>query len=396
MVRHVLRLALMLCASALALAAIAGAAGPSGHAWAWGDNADGELGNGSITPYRGLATPGQVSNLSGVTSVVGGSDFTLALKADGTVWAWGNGGWGQLGQSRYGSSTSPIQVPGLSGVRAIAAGDLHALALKSDGSVWAWGFNYYGQVGNGNSGANVLSPVRVSGLSSAVAISAGPGGFTSYALKADGTVWAWGYDGLGQLGNGRSDENAHPLPVAVSNLTGVVAIGAGSSHALAVRSDGTVRAWGSNQYGQLGAVTTASCTTYKYPCSTTPVTVQNLAGVSTVAGGGNFSLALKSDGSVWGWGENGYGQLATGTATLFGGVTKPTKAKLASVTAIAAGDEHTLALKSDGSIWAAGSNHWGQLGTGNFNDSSNPVRAINLTGGITIGAGLDHSVAAGP
>ena len=124
--------------------------------------------------------------------------------------------------------------------------------------------------------------------------------------------------------------------------------------------------------------------------------MQNLAGVSTVAGGGNFSLALKSDGSVWGWGENGYGQLATGTATLFGGVTKPTKAKLASVTAIAAGDEHTLVLKSDGSIWAAGSNHWGQLGTGNFNDSSNPVRAINLTGGITIGAGLDHSVAAGP
>jgi alpha-tubulin suppressor-like RCC1 family protein len=280
-------------------------------------------------------------------------------------------------------------------VTAIAAGDLHGLALKSDGSVWGWGFNYYGQVGNGRSGSNVLSPVRVSGLSGVVAISAGHGGFTSYALKADGTVWAWGYDGLGQLGNGTSDENPHPLPVKVSNLTGVVAIGAGSSHALAARSDGTVRAWGSNQYKQLGATTTATCTSYQFPCSTTPIQVQSLTGVSAVAGGGNFSLALKSDGSVWGWGENGYGQLANGTTTLFGGVTKPTKAKLSSVIAIAAGDKHTLALRSDGMVLAAGSNQWGQLGTGTFNDSSNPVKVINVTGGTAIGAGLDHSLAVG-
>jgi alpha-tubulin suppressor-like RCC1 family protein len=280
-------------------------------------------------------------------------------------------------------------------VTAIAAGDLHGLALKSDGSVWAWGFNYYGQVGNGNSGNNVLAPVRVSGLNGVVAISAGHGSFTSYAVKADGTVWAWGYDGLGQLGNGTSDENAHSLPVKVSNLTGVVALGAGSSHALAVRSDGTVRAWGSNQYSQLGATTAATCTSYHFPCSMTPVRVQNLTGVSAVTGGGNFSLALESDGSVWGWGENGYGQLANGTTTLFGGVTKPTKAKLSSVIAIAAGDEHTLALRSDGTVWAAGSNRWGQLGTGTFNDSGNPVRVINVTGGMAIGAGLDHSLAVG-
>jgi alpha-tubulin suppressor-like RCC1 family protein len=209
-------------------------------------------------------------------------------------------------------------------------------------------------------------------------------------------VWAWGYDGLGQLGNGTSNESAHPRAVEVSKLAGVAAIAAGSSHALAVLSDHTVRAWGSNQYSQLGAKTTTTCTTYRYPCATTPIPVLNLTGVSTVAGGGNFSLALKSDGSVWGWGENGYGQLATGASTSFGGVTTPTKSKLQSIIAIAAGGEHTLALKSDGTVWAAGSNGFGQLGNGTFTDSSNPVKASNLGGIVRIAAGLDHSLAIGP
>ena len=180
------------------------------------------------------------------------------------------------------------------------------------------------------------------------------------------------------------------------NLSGVTAIAAGSSHALAVRSDGTVRAWGSNQYSQLGTTTTAHCSAYQYSCSTTPVQVQSLTGVSTVAGGGNFSLALKSDASVWGWGENGYGQLANGTTKAFGGVKTPTKANLASVIAIAAGAEHTLALKSDGTVWGAGSNQSGQLGDGTFNDSSNPVGVVNVSGVSGIGAGLNHSLAVGP
>src|SRR2546428_10367657 len=96
--RLLLRVALAVVAVALVPAGIAAGTATSGHAWAWGDNADGELGNGTITPYGGLATPGQVSKLTGVTAVAGGTDFSLALRSDGTVWAWGNGGWGQLGQ----------------------------------------------------------------------------------------------------------------------------------------------------------------------------------------------------------------------------------------------------------------------------------------------------------
>src|ERR1700687_5115965 len=104
----------------------------TGQVWTWGLNSDGELGNGTITPYSGLSTPVQASNLSSVVSVRGGEQHSLALKSDGTVWAWGNDGWGQLGNGKYASSSSPIQVPGLTAVTGIAAGFLHNLALKSD------------------------------------------------------------------------------------------------------------------------------------------------------------------------------------------------------------------------------------------------------------------------
>src|SRR4030088_1117679 len=196
----------------------------AGNAWAWGLNSDGELGNGSTTRYSGLGTPGQVINLNSVIAVAGGDQHSLGLKSDGSVWAWGNSGWGQLGQGTYGGSSKPIQVPGLGNVVGVASGSLHNLALKSDGTVWGWGFNYYGQVGNGTSGGNVLSPAQVKGLSGVTALVAA--GFTSYALKSDRTVWAWGYDGLGELGNGSSDENAHRTPTKVRKISTAVGIGA--------------------------------------------------------------------------------------------------------------------------------------------------------------------------
>jgi alpha-tubulin suppressor-like RCC1 family protein len=373
----------------------AGASG-SGTVWAWGNNSDGELGNGSSTLYEGNPTPGQVSSLTGVIAIAAGSEHSLALTSSGTVWAWGNGGWGQLGQGVYRSSTIPIQVPGLSGITAIAAGQLHSMALGGDGTVWAWGYNIYGQVGNGASGANVLAPVKVRGLTGIVAIAAGNDSDTSYALKSDGTVWAWGYDGLGGLGNGTSNESPHPTPVRVSNLTGVTAIAAGTYHALALRSTGTVMAWGSNQYSQLGATTTGRCSSYSDPCSTVPVRSGTLSAVVKIAAGGNSSLALKSDGTVWGWGDNGYGQLANGTTTTFGGVKTPTRASLTSITAIALGGSHSVALKSDGSVWSAGYNDLGQLGNGTFTSSPRPVRAISLGTVTAVASGLNHTLAIAP
>ena len=366
------------------------AAAPPGNAWAWGNNSDGELGNGTVTRYSGLSTPVKVVNLTNVVAVTGGDQHSLALRSDGTVWAWGNSGWGQLGQGTYGGRSTPVQVPGLTNVKAIAAGSLHNLALKSDGTVWGWGFNYYGQVGNGSSGDNVLSPAQVKGLSGVVGIAAG--GFSSIALKADRTVWAWGYDGQGELGNATSDENAHSRPTQVRRLTTAVSIASGGSHELAVLADGSVWAWGDNELSQLGSTTTARCGAYGTPCSMVPVRAGGLSGITKVAGGSSFSLALRADGTAWGWGDNGYGELGTGSATLFGGVKTPVRANVTSVVAVAAGASFSLWLTSNGEAWAAGSNYFGQLGNGTFNDSSSPVK-VGLSGLSAIGCGHDHSLA---
>jgi alpha-tubulin suppressor-like RCC1 family protein len=381
-------------ASVFAVATTGTLAGASatGNAWAWGLNSDGELGNGSATPYSGLSTPGQVVNLSHVVSVAGGDDHSLALRSDGTVWAWGNNGWGQLGNGTYTRSLTPTQVAGLTNVRAIAAGSLHNLALKSDGTVWAWGFNYFGQVRIGPSGdrGNVLSPVQVTGLAGVSAVAAG--GYTSVALKSDRTVWAWGYDGQGQLGNGTSDEGPHGTPTKVRNLSTAVALGAGVSHALAVLADGRVLAWGDNQTSELGSATTSQCGVYKSPCSRVPVAVVGLSGVRAVAGGWGNSLALKSDGTAWGWGNDGYGELGNGKVQLFGGVKNPVKATVQNVVAIAAGASWSLWLRSDGTVWAAGANNFGQLGDGTFNDSVALVQ-VKLSGVFAIATGHSHALA---
>ena len=176
-------------------------------------------------------------------------------------------------------------VSGLTGAVAVSAGENHSLAVKSDGTVWAWGYNNYGQLGNGYPSSSSNIPLRVSELTGAVAISAGYA--HSLALKSDGTVWAWGFNGVGELGNGTTNTSSNvPVQVSqVSGLTGVVAIGAGSDHNLAVKSDGTVWAWGFNDSGQLGNGTISSRGT------PVPVQVSGLTGAVVIAAGSAHSLA---------------------------------------------------------------------------------------------------------
>ena len=185
-----------------------------------------------------------------------GAYHTIALKSDGTVWAWGANQAGQLGDGTHIDNTDiihagiPVQVSSLSGVTAIAGGRDHTAALKSDGTVWAWGYNYYGQLGDGTT-TNSYTPVQVSSLSGVTAIAGGY--YHTIALKSDGTVWTWGNNDIGQLGDGTT--NNRLTPVQVSGLSGVTAIAGGYSHTIALKSGGTVWAWGYNKDGQLGNVT---------------------------------------------------------------------------------------------------------------------------------------------
>ena len=330
-----------------------------GTVWAWGANWCGRLGDGTNTDRW---TPVQVSGLSGITSIAGGGGHSLALKNDGSVWVWGLNNFGQLGNGTTTDRWTPAQVLGLSGVTAIAAGDAHSLALKNDGSVWAWGYRYQGQVGDGGvTGANTRStPAQVSGLSGVIAIAGGRS--HSLALRNDGTVWAWGWNSSGQLGDGTTAERG--TPAQVSGLNGITAIAGGDAHSLALKNDGTVWAWGCNGCGRLGDGTTANCLT--------PVQVSGLSGVTRIAGGMWHSLALRNDGTVWAWGDNYSGELGDGTTT--NRVTPVQVSGLSGVTAIGGGSSHSLALKGDGSIWTWGDNRYGSLGDGTTADRWTPVQ----------------------
>jgi uncharacterized delta-60 repeat protein len=336
----------------------------NGTVVAWGDNGFGQFGNGITTDSN---VPTQAGSLTDITAVAAGAYHSVALKNDGTVWSWAYNSYGQLGNGTTNNSTVPVQVAVITGITAIAGGGNHSLALKSDGTVWAWGRNSYGQIGNGSCCSNSKTPVQVNTITGIVSIS---GGWAhSIALKSDGTVWSWGYNNAGQLGNG-TNTNSY-FPIQISSLTGITAIVAGYYHSLALKNDGTVWAWGNNSFGQLGNGTTTA--------SNVPVLVSSLTGITTIAAGEDYSLALKNDGTVRTWGRNGYGKLGNGTTTTSN---IPVQVSfLTGVVAIEGGGEHSLAIKSDGTAWAWGFNGAGQLGNGTTVTLSNvPVQVTGLCG----------------
>jgi LPXTG-motif cell wall-anchored protein len=347
-----------------------------GTVWAWGSNVAGELGDGTATDRQ---TPVQVQGLSGVTAIAAGAAHSLALKRDGTVWAWGAAvGTLQPPDLPLTPHPTPVQVRGLSGVTAIAAGGSHDLALKGGGTVWAWGS---GWLGDGTT-ADSVTPVQVRGLSSVTAIAAG--GPHSLALKQDGTVWAWGANGNAALGDGTFTDR--PTPVPVRGLSGVMAIAAGS-HSLTLKRDGRVWAWGANGalYVQLGPGTLTD--------RPTPALLSGLMDVTAIAAGGLHSLALKRDGTVWAWAFNIEGQLGDGT--LAPRETPVPVRGLSGVTAIAAGGNHSLALKRDGSVWAWGANRAGELGDGTLTDRLTPVPTSGRIG-VTADRVLTATLSGGP
>ena len=354
-----------------------------GTVYAWGSNVGGQLGDGTSTSS---ASPVHVSGLTGVTAIAGGASAGYALKSDGTVYAWGYNFLGQLGDGTSTSSATPVQVSGLTGVTAIAGGGDAGYALKSDGTVYAWGSNGSGARGHGTSTSSA-TPVQVSGLTGVTAIAGGA--YAGYALKSDGTVYAWGSNALGQLGDGTTT-NSSATPVQVSGLTGVTAIAGGGSTGYALKSDGTVDAWGYNFFGQLGDGTT---TTNGCECSPTPVPVSGLTGVTAIAGGG-AGYALKSDGTVYAWGSNVGGQLGDGTST--SSATPVPVSGLTGVTAIAGGAYTGYALKSDGTVYAWGSNGFGELGDGTTTSSATPVQVSGLTGVTAIAGGIEAGYALKP
>jgi alpha-tubulin suppressor-like RCC1 family protein len=344
----------------------AGASTTNGAVYAWFDDDAGQLGNGLVGSEAGSPTPIPSQMPSGTTSfaVAAGQSHSLAVTSTGAVYAFGFNGRGQLGTGSTVNSPIPVQSSLPSGVQitAVAAGWDDSLALTSTGSVYAWGMNKYGELGDGTYHQRT-TPVLVHFPAGVTIVSIAAGQYHSLAVSSTGTVYAWGYNGYGQLGNGTTVNSN--LPGAVSLPAGEVAtsVGAGDNHSLVVTSAGDLYAWGRNTYGQLGNGTTTD--------SSLPVQVQLPAGVSatSVTGGGvsptskvlegDYSLAVTSTGSVYSWGFGGEAELGTGNLQ---NSSVPTLVQLPSgvvATAVGAGPNYGHALTSTGAVY-----YWGTKSSG--------------------------------
>ena len=357
----------------------------SGAVKATGSNEYGQLG---LEVLRESHHP--IPSKFGVVQVAGGGLHTVYLKSDGTVWAAGSNTFGQLGDGTTTDSSNPVQVTNvdgteLSGVIGISAGTAHTVYLKSDGTVWAAGKNTYGQLGDGTT-TQRSNPVQVTNadgtsLSGVVGISAGLT-HTVY-LKSDGTVWVAGSNTSGQLGDGTTTNRSNPVQVTNADgtgLSGVVGISAGQYHTVYLKSDGTVWAAGKNDSGQLGDGTTTQRTN---PVQVTNADGTGLNGVVGISTRSEHTVYLKSDGTVWAAGRNVAGQLGAGTTTDSSNPIQVTNADgtgLSGVVAISAGSSHTVYLKSDGTVWAVGWNYHGLLGDGTTTNRTNPVQVTNADG----------------
>ena len=350
-----------------------------GALWAWGD-AD-LFGAGGTALAR---APGLSDVISVAVGQGGGvADTGYALREDGTVWAWGAGTGGELGNgaiAMYPSET-PVRVRGLSDVVEVAGTFGGGYALEKDGSVWAWGMSSAGELGNGtDAGINDI-PVRVHDLSGAVAIAGGGANAgDGYAVLRDGTVWAWGAGSDGQLGNGAlalSD-----VPVKVHGLTNAVSVAASASDGYAVLKNGTVWAWGANNRGQLGDGTQGLS-------SDVPVQGHGLSDVAAVAAGidSDSLIALCKDGTVWHWGA-----VANYLSSANNDIPVEVHG-LSHVVAITGGYYTEFAILGNGTVWGWGDDEDGELGNGVHTYATAPLMVRGLQGVVAMAGGVAEEFA---
>ena len=412
------------------------------------------LGSATVTAKVGNVTGDTTLTVQGpYVKVAAGGSHTAALKSDGTLVSWGWNRSGQLGDGTANDRLAPISVVTTGGWTVVSSGKFHTVAIRADGGLWAWGFNQNGQLGDGTF-VDRMSPKQVGTDKTWVAVSAGEA--HTVALKKDGTAWAWGRNFNGQLGDKSYVDRTVPTkvfePVLPTGFTTVAwtAISAGSTHTVGRRADGTIWSWGNNDQGQLGQypvvvsrtsttqptspVLSSSTTTFNaatkiktttviaaatkdyYTTTTTtdfslapptginyPIQItSDLSWVSgpeetwvAVSAGGAHTIAIRADGALFSWGANAAGQLGTGNNT-----TSYSATHIGTDTdwaIISAGGSHSLAVKSDGTLWAWGSNSDGQLGVGDsaITVQSSPLQ-IDLASKskwTALSAGLLHTFA---
>jgi alpha-tubulin suppressor-like RCC1 family protein len=319
-----------------------------------------------------------------IEKVATGAIHTLAYTKTGTLVAWGDNFMAQLGDGTVDERLLPVPVrdPPAGAVVKLGAGSYHSMVLLEDGSLWGWGANNLSQLGIGWA-AEQATPVKVKGLDTRFIVDFVLGGDHCLALDSEGVLWAWGHNSDGQLGDGTTLDRDMPGRVMGMDGRNIIALAAGYASSAVALSDGSVFAWGDNAKGQLGDGTTTD--------RKLPVPIDALAGKKiqalSLGGcglGGGHSLALSSDGRLWAWGDNAYGQLGIGSTTASTSpmpVTLPAGTK---VRKIAAGGFHSLALMTNGSVWGWGRGNNGQLGTGSSTNKNSPTLMNTPQGSVIV------------
>jgi alpha-tubulin suppressor-like RCC1 family protein len=353
-------------------------------AWAWGNNGYGRLGFNTNTITDGSFPNCVVGGFTDWCQVSAGGLFSVGLRQNGTIWAWGRNSNGQLGFGGTGDRFSPELVAGdITDWCYIGPGCIHSAAIRRDGTAWTWGNNFYGRLGDGTE-VNSSSPVSViGGFTDWCQISAGS--FHTVGVRQNGTAWSWGRNANGQLGTGDTIDSSSPVSI-IGDFTDWCQVSAGNTHALGLRSNGTIYAWGFSGEGRLGQNNLINR-------SSPVLVIGGFTDWCQVSVSVQHSSGVKFDGTLWTWGNNGSGRLGDGTTAnrsspvqVLGGFTDWCQ--------VNAGGVHGVGLRQNGTIWAWGANNCHQLGDGTTEDKSSP---ISVGGGFTdwsqVSSGVCHNLA---
>ncbi len=333
-----------------------------GTLWAWGTNSDGRLGDGTLT---GTSTPKQIGTAT-YTAVAGGQYHSLAIHSNGTLWGWGWNSNGQVGDGTVTQRNSPVQI-GSATYTAVSTGADYSLAIHTNGTLWAWGLNSDGQLGDGTL-TQRNSPVQI-GTATYTAVTGGRA--HTLAIRTNGTLWAWGAGAFGGLGDGTTVSKSNPTAIGTATYT---AVAGGSGHSLAIHTNGTLWAWGHNNYGQVGDGSTTN--------RTSPLQIGTATHIAVSAGNVLFSHAIRTNNTLWGWGDNASGKLGDGTIT---DRLVPTAIGSATYTAVTSGESFALAIHTNGILWAWGAGYTTSPTTSIVNNASYLTPGLFTSAVINLG-----------